>query len=73
MASVKFNVWCGTGNYVHVVGGSSLKMEVSDVFVHVTVSREKGMQRMCVKELHFLGFIFGHPALASEDTFSTNH
>lgn len=29
LAAVNYNVWCGTGNYVHVVGGSSLKMEVS--------------------------------------------
>lgn len=30
LAAVNYNVWCGTGNYVHVVGGSSLKMEVSE-------------------------------------------
>ena len=29
LAAVNYNVWCGTGNYVHVVGGSSLKMEAS--------------------------------------------
>ena len=29
MCAVKFNVWCGIGNYVHVVGGSTLKMEVN--------------------------------------------
>ena len=42
MAAVKFNVWCGTGNYIHVVGGSSLKMEVSilihTVYVHTYIS-----------------------------------
>lgn len=31
LAAVNYNVWCGTGNYVHVVGGSSLKMEASGV------------------------------------------
>lgn len=36
MSAVRFNVWCSVGNYVHVISGSSLKVEA-----HFTVHPHK--------------------------------